>query len=512
MKLSRSIALALGSLSLAALAGGCSGGSPSGRGAGSSGAANVSGSGSDAGQGGNTSNPGQGGSSTGQGGGLVITQGGSSGGGGDTGIGGANCAKTSTSAKLIPLDLYVLMDSSKSMLELTSSGTTKWKAVTDAMTAFFNDPNTTDVNVALKYFPDEQPTIPASCNADADCAGGTCDQRKACVTKDTISKAVTKLCAADTECDPTEVCAPVQRCADGENCAKQYCMSGGAGAPCPADCMPFTGYCNNRDICTAANYAMPAVPFTALPAGGAMLAQSFATRTPDGFTPTGPSLAGALQAAQQRATEYPDHKVVLVLVTDGLPGGYIPGSPPPGCVPADIPGISGVLASGLMGAEGPSIPTFVIGVFGPCDLIDKNTMPQQNLDALAMSGGTTKSVVIRTDENVAQRLQDALKIVRTSAIACQYTIPTPEEGELDYNFVNLNFTSAATGMKTIGYAGSKDKCDPELGGWYYDSNPDDASAPRPKQIIVCDKSCASFQEQADARVDIALGCRTMPVR
>ena len=142
---------------------------------------------------------------------------------------------------------------------------------------------------------------------------------------------------------------------------------------------------------------------------------SFAARTPGGYTPTGPALAGALKQAQDRAKANPDHKVVVVLVTDGLPGGFIPNMPPAMCTPGDIAGVAALVATGTAGT--PPIPTFVIGVFGPCDLVDANVMPQANLDRLAMSGGTNKAVVISTDQNVTQQLQDALKMVRTSASA-----------------------------------------------------------------------------------------------
>jgi hypothetical protein len=503
MRLSRSVGLTLGLFVVGSLAGSCSSPSPGGR-------TNATG-GSGSSTGGSTSSQGGSGVPVAFGGsGITLPSAGANAGGNTTGV-PDQCATSTTNAKLVPLDLYVLMDSSKSMLEPTTAGGTKWKAVTDAMTAFFNDPNTTDLNVALKYFPDETPSVPAVCTADADCgATAPCDQRKACVAKDTFSKIITQedLCSTDASCPTGAVCAPVQRCADGANCAKQYCVSGGTGtALCPADCVPFTGYCRSRDVCTAADYAAPAVPFTALPAGAAMLSQSFAARTPDGFTPTGPALTGALQAAQERITANPDHKVVVVIVTDGLPGGFIPGSPPPGCTPADIPGIGNVLATGVMGT--PAVPTFVIGVFGPCDLIDQNTMPQQNLDTLATSGGTSKAVIIRTDQNVTQGLQDALKLVRTSSIACQYTIPTPTEGMLDYQKVNVKFTSAATPTSTVLFAGSKAACDPATGGWYYDTDPTKAS---PKQIILCDNSCTSFQAAQGAHVDIELGCATQMIR
>jgi hypothetical protein len=420
-----------------------------------------------------------------------------------------DCVATSTTAKLIPLDLYVMMDSSKSMNEQTTAGSSKWKALTDAMTAFFRDPSSAGLSVGLKYFPDEQPNVPEKCTDDSQCSTfGPCDQRRACVADGKFTSVITAdtLCDANKPCANGEVCAPVQRCADGPNCAKVYCVAAGTGA-CPAGCVPFDGYCRNRDVCTADNYATPAVAFGNLPDAAQGLIDSFAARTPGGYTPTGPALAGALKQAQDRAKANPDHKVVVVLVTDGLPGGFIPNMPPAMCTPGDIAGVAALVATGTAGT--PPIPTFVIGVFGPCDLVDANVMPQANLDRLAMSGGTNKAVVISTDQNVTQQLQDALKMVRTSAIACQYAIPKPAEGALDYTKVNVNFATAGTNT-IIGHANTKADCDPTRGGWYYDADPKAGGVPT--QIIACEQSCAQFQKAADARVDIALGCKTVEIR
>ncbi|HET9953456.1 MAG TPA: hypothetical protein VFQ61_03070 [Polyangiaceae bacterium] len=419
-----------------------------------------------------------------------------------------SCAATTTMAKQIPLELYFITDSSKSMLEQTPTGATKWQALQQAMQGFFNDPNSAGMSVGLKFFPDEQPNVPAACASDAECgAFGPCDQRKACVSKGTRTKDVTALCSADTDCGANEVCVPVQRCMDGANCQKQYCLSGGTGAPaCEADCKPFDGYCRGRDVCTATTYGTPAVAPMELPAGAAALNQALMARTPDGFTPTGPALKGAVQYAQERQRTNPDRKVAIVLVTDGMPGGFIPNMPPEECKPVVIADVAKIVEAGATGM--PPVPMFVIGVFGPCDLIDKNIMPQANLDALALAGGTQKSVVISTSaENIAQQLQDALKTIRTTAISCQYALPTQDQA-FDVNKVNVNFTSQATGKKVIKYVGTKAACDATEGGWYYDVDPMMAL---PKQILACDQSCSQFQGAADGRVDILFGCPTVKI-
>jgi hypothetical protein len=428
------------------------------------------------------------------------------------GTGGEDCAATSTPAKLIPLDLYVITDSSKSMLETTSGGITKWEALKAAMTGFFSDATADGLSVALKFFPDEQPAIPAACTDDTQCgAFGPCDQRKACVTVGTFSKTLTTLCTTDADCTPgTEVCVPVQRCDNGAECSKVYCVSSGPDTPCTADCVPFDGYCRSRDVCTGANYSAPVVDMGQLPAASQPLIDALNARSPDGFTPTGPALTGALEYAVARQNASPGRKVAVVLVTDGLPGGFIPGSPPPECTPGDVVGVGALISAGATGT--PAIPTFVIGVFGPCDLIDQNIMPQANLDTWAVAGGTTQAVLISTDQDVTQQLRDALSQVRTKAIACQYSVPANEDGALDFGKVNVQYASGAMPATTIGYVGGVDdaSCDPALGGWHYNADP--KAGGTPTEIIVCPQTCAQLQAVADVHVDIAYGCTTIEIR
>jgi hypothetical protein len=435
------------------------------------------------------------------------------------------CAATTSSAKLVPLDLYVMMDSSKSMNDTDSMGTDKWTDLKQAMSSFFNDANSKDFSVALAYFPDEQSGVPEVCASDSDCTGGSgpCDQRKACVAKAQFSTAPSTLCSTDAECVANmdgDTCVPVQQCAMGPNCEKRNCVAGpNSTTGCPSDCKPYTGYCRGRDICDANDYATPKVPFGALsdPTFVSMLTDSLSHHSPGGYTPTGPALTGALKAAQQHAMDNPDRKTVVVLVTDGLPGAFIPcqtGMPctttPAACTPADPPGVA-TLLSGSTGTSGmPPIQTFVIGIFGPCDLNDKSVnmaTPQANLDTWAAAGGTMKSVIVDTSQDVTQNILNAFKQVQSTVITCQYAIPKNVVGGIDFMKVNVDFSSNAMTTPTpVHYVVTKDKCDPDTGGWYYDVPPDMGT---PTQIIACDKSCTDFKAADGAQVDVALGCATI---
>jgi hypothetical protein len=423
------------------------------------------------------------------------------------------CSKTTTAAEPVPLDLYVLMDSSLSMKETTSTGN-KWDDVRTAMKGFFESQSSAGLGVGLKYFPGTQSTAAATCATDgpdtACGAYGPCDRRKTCVATATSTTEVSPLCVSATTCGAT-TCSLIKTCNNGAS----YCAAGPtAPATACAGCSDFAGYCHLRDRCDAAFYATPDVAVGTLDGtnGGqaATLYASLMGHSPAGYTPTGPALAGALMFARQRIAAMPTHRVAVVLVTDGLPGGFLPGFPPAECMPGDIAGIS-ALASGAMGAGGsPAVPTFVIGVFAPG--VAAQTA-QTNLDMLAKAGQnstTATAVIIDTGQNVSAALANAFKAVQTKAIACEYKLPT---GGVDFEKVNVSFTSGAGTATTIGHNAALDGsngagCDAR-GGWYYDSaNP---MTTAPTKITACPVSCSTFQTDLAGHVEVVLGCPTISV-
>jgi len=419
------------------------------------------------------------------------------------------CAATTTSAMLVPLDLYVMMDSSRSMNETTANGKSKWDTMKTALTAFFNDPSSANLGVGLQFFPLEE-NVAATCAMDGDCGTfGPCDRRKLCVNANTSNtSSPMDLCADNSECGMGQVCALLQQCTTSS--ASGFCTADGT-AKCGTDCMAYTGYCHGRDVCDAGRYATPTVAVGTLPGVAGDLTSALGAHGPGGYTPTGPALAGALQYARQRATDFPDHKVAVLLVTDGLPGGFSdlydekgvfqPGIPRALCNPYDIPSIA-ALASAESGKT-PSVPTFVIGVFDN----DSKQTAQPNLDAIASAGGTKSAIVVSTStSDVTNVLQSALNTVRSSTLACQYKIPSGVA--VDFGKVNVQFTPGSGSPTPIGYVPTKGDCGSKL-GWYYDVDP--ATGGTPTVINACDASCTKFQGDSGGHVDILLGCKTIPI-
>ena len=85
----------------------------------------------------------------------------------------AACAMNSRKADQIPLDMYLMLDSSGSMTDFIADGkTTKWAAVQKALVAFVNDPDSAGLGVGLQYFPLTQPGAPEVCFASSECGTG----------------------------------------------------------------------------------------------------------------------------------------------------------------------------------------------------------------------------------------------------------------------------------------------------------------------------------------------------
>jgi len=63
------------------------------------------------------------------------------------------CATDTQRGKQLPLDLYVMLDTSGSMNDLVGPQRSKWDAVSAAITAFVNDPGSAGIGVGVQCFP-----------------------------------------------------------------------------------------------------------------------------------------------------------------------------------------------------------------------------------------------------------------------------------------------------------------------------------------------------------------------
>ncbi len=416
---------------------------------------------------------------------------------------GESCAAQVSTGKLVPLDMYIMLDISTSMLELTATNVTKWAAVKDAIETFLKDQDSAGLGVGLQYFPQQKPNAPTSCTTDTDCGDSG-----PCFSKFCLGYYGYGLiqCESNADCPTVRVngrpvngapCTTLTLCSKNTNavCPQvgQSCGQDSAGNDQGTCEIAPSFACENTTNCATAVYAAPAQAIATLPDAAAGLITSIDGTTPNGDTPTGPALTGAIQQATTWAKAHPDHRVVAVMATDGLPTE---------CTPTDITQVGAIAAQGV--AENPSIDTFVIGVFNADDVA---AGAPQNLDTIAQDGGTSSAFIVDTTKDVTAQFLAALDAIRGGKLQCAFQIPQPSAGQvLDYTRVNVQVSSTGEPDTLLYYVGSAAKCDATSGGWYYDVDP---SAGTPSQIITCASSCSAFQAATDASVQIALGCQTV---
>lgn len=397
-----------------------------------------------------------------------------------------SCAAQSQNAEVIPVDMHIMLDRSGSMLESTAGGLTKWEAVREALSGFVSEPRSAGLSVALSYFPRGNEGVPETCVSDAACGeeGGPCLTR-ACLP--TSSSAGFKLCIDDDDC-PGSSCVPYGVCSGADNL---YCFEFGEDG-CGAGngtCLTTSAECLNFATCEPQAYVTPTVDFGELPEHGDTVLYSLRSTDPVSTTPTAAALQGAVTYAQLRARQEPEHKVAVVLATDGLPTG---------CDNGGVDDVSYVAAQGL--ADATAIRTYVIGVFSPSE-----TEGPANSDEWARAGGTNSAFIVDPQADLAAEFLEALKRIRYGTVGCEYRVPEAPEGEtIDFEMVNVRYVGEESSL-SLTYVADASQCGTAQRGWYYDVNPSEGT---PSRIKLCDNACNVLSNELGGSVEIYLGCVT----
>ena len=408
----------------------------------------------------------------------------------------ADCTGETQNAKQVDVDMYIMLDRSGSMLEVTGSGESKWDSIRSALTAFVSEPASDGLGVGLQYFPLGAPGKPTSCMADADCGMNDACLNRACLPP-RVGTAMFTQCLDVLDCPATSPgCAPFGQCSLDPTFA---CFDiGPGGCQDMGDCNEVTGECLFYSSCAAADYAMPAVEIGVLPGNGMALVDSLAASNTIGLTPTPPALEGAIRHAGDHAAANPTHRVISVLATDGMPTECTP--PNVMTIEAAVDVVADIAARGLL--QRPAVETYVIGVFVPED-----TNAMANLDKIAQGGGTERPFIVDASQDVNQQFLAALDEIRGGSLDCEFNLPEAPAGKaLDYKLVNVEL-SDANGKRSLEYVGSLDRCaDSEL-GWFYDADP--LMGGTPTKISVCDSTCQVLRDASEASVEIRLGCASI---
>jgi hypothetical protein len=238
------------------------------------------------------------------------------------------------------------------------------------------------------------------------------------------------------------------------------------------------------DSCDPSAYANPAIEIQPLPGVGSLITASLAKhKNPNTGTPTVPALKGAIEHATAWEMAHPSDATVVILATDGDPDDC-----PVGVTVSDV---ETVAAAGV--AATPKILTFVIGVGSSTS----------NLNGIAMAGGTGSAFIVDTTMDISAQFLAALNKIRAAALGCQYKVPIPESGTVNYKQVNVQFTPNGMPPQMVYQVPDMAHCPASGEAWYYD-NP-----AAPSAIILCSTACGSVA--LGGTVDVLTGCDTVPL-
>jgi len=482
-------------------------------------------------------------------GGSVTVAGTGSGATSSAGTGGTDaCAAMFTPGMPVPVDVYVMLDISGSMLDPAGgagAATTKWAAVQSALAAFFSDASSAGLSVAIQYFPQRVAGVPEHCMADSDCLGAApcllniCQQfpdgmlvpcvpsadtndmapcsnvvrRDAGPCMDGACHLSGKKCATNTDCQTVD--ATLGRCVPYGNCEADATLSCGVANPgkaqagCGANggaglCLPAaTSFCAHETVCEPGTYTAPAVDYLTLPDTANSLSTSVTAQKPIGDTPTLPALLGAIAHARARAAASVGHSQVVLLATDGMPTDCTTGREVSSEIPAALDDVVGVATEGYTpaAATDASVTTFVIGVFAEGDMT-----AQTNLDRIAKAGGSDHAFVISSGGDVQQQFLTALANIRKSRVGCEFLPPPPPPGQmLDWNYVNVTVQSDSGNKELVNVAPTG--CTGMTDEWHYDCDIREKNAMcKPTKLIACPKTCEDLGKQAASGVTVGLGC------
>jgi hypothetical protein len=403
------------------------------------------------------------------------------------------CVSQTSAAEQRRVALNVMLDSSGSMEEPTGTGSTKWQAIQRAIRAFMVETRSSDLLMGLQFFPLLKEGSSWFCTSHEECGpdGGPCFL-STCLQGETIT-----LCTKPSDCPGSALdnpCVPFGLCADSPDDAPVACVLPSTCGEGLGRCEDFERTCTNATQCNVANYATPAVEIGPISERLVQIDAALSNQPPQGLTPTVPALTGAVEHGREWALTHPDQTVVTVLATDGLPTDC--GEPVEGAPPA----IDTVLeiARTALNAEVP-LRTFVIGVFQPGDAASIN-----NVNAIAIAGGTEQAVTIDAGGEVEAEFLDALRAISEGQLACQFQVPESEE-QLDYFSVNLQFDSG-TGRQQLGFVQNEAGCAQSPNSWHYDVDPNVST---PNAIQVCPAVCDQFKAAPSGSLTLQLGCRTL---
>ena len=239
---------------------------------------------------------------------------------------------------------------------------------------------------------------------------------------------------------------------------------------------------DDPQICSLDNYTDATVGIQQLPGAATQLIGELDAAEPQGGTPTHLGLDGACEYVTGWKATNPTHKVVILLVTDGIPEAS-----------CDANIQLATDAAENCYADGTGFETYVLGV------VANNSNSLDQLNQIAQAGGTEQAYL--TDAaDVSGSVLEALNAIRAdAAIPCDLQIPPPPAGEdLNPALVNVGVCDPQGQIVGTPYMESQAACGTNQ-GWYYD-NP-----VAPQQIHLCNATCETVNA-AGSSLFFNVGC------
>lgn len=257
--------------------------------------------------------------------------------------------------------------------------------------------------------------------------------------------------------------------------------------------------------CDGVDASMPAVTLGRLPAHAANITSSLGATGPNGSgTPIEAALRGGALFCQGFKASTPDEECVVLLVTDGAPADCSEDFAALAQIAGDAFTNDGTktFAIGIGEASFDLLDQVATAGGSDCDPAGARAACDATSGQLQAALTTIRDTVVTTSTRTEIREE-----IMETPLECEWSVPAPNPGEaFKADLVNVRFTQdEGVEPVTFGLVASPDACGSQAIAWHYD----DPSAP--SRLIACPETCNAIKAAPRGKIDILLGCPSIPL-